>query len=243
MWPFPPKKTLPQQGVFQGFIDHHSHILPGVDDGVQTMEDALHILHTYETLGIKEVYLTPHIQEYLPNTTNLLTQRFSELQSAYSGPITLHLSAEYMLDNLLLQRLHQGDLLYYRTTSPQNPRNFESSKLLLVETSYLNPPINLPRILQEIQSYHITPILAHPERYLYMTHEDYQRLHDQGILFQLNLPSLLGAYGKTPQKRARHLLSQGFYSLSGTDIHSPNLLPLLQNKSIPLIPMSIPKMI
>lgn len=85
----------------QGRTDWHSHILPGVDDGVQTVEEALQILAEYERLGIREVWLTPHIMEDIPNTTALLRERFIELQALYIGPIILHLAAENMLDNLL----------------------------------------------------------------------------------------------------------------------------------------------
>lgn len=70
MWPFRKKQTLEEKGFFRGFIDWHCHILPAVDDGVQTMGEALQILEEYERLGVKEVWLTPHIMEDMPNTTH-----------------------------------------------------------------------------------------------------------------------------------------------------------------------------
>ena len=95
---FNTKKKLINTGILKGATDWHSHILPGVDDGIQTMEDSLTVLEAYEQLGIREVWLTPHIMEDMPNTPEELRARFQELQEAYQGPIILHLSAENMLD-------------------------------------------------------------------------------------------------------------------------------------------------
>ena len=111
MWPFRKRISLKDSGIFKNFTDCHSHILPGVDDGVQTMEEALEILRLYEELGIKSVWLTPHIMEDMPNTTLHLRERYAELQATYSGPIKLHLASENMLDNLFEERLEKNDLL------------------------------------------------------------------------------------------------------------------------------------
>ena len=69
MWPFKRKKiSLEQSGTLRGFTDCHSHILPGVDDGVKTLRESLAILAKYEDLGISDLWLTPHIMEDIPNT-------------------------------------------------------------------------------------------------------------------------------------------------------------------------------
>ena len=147
MFFFRKRKTLAESGIFQGFTDWHCHILPGVDDGVQTMEEALQVLAFNEELGIREVWLTPHIMEDIPNTTTGLKARFEDLKSAYNGNIILHISAENMLDNLFEERLEQNDLL---------PLG-KDGKNLLVETSYFNPPMNLNDILKRIQEKAIFP--------------------------------------------------------------------------------------
>ena len=166
MWPFRKKQTLKESGFFRGFTDWHCHILPDVDDGVQTMDEALQILGEYERLGVKEVWLTPHIMEDMPNTTQHLRARFVELQSAYQGNIALNLASENMLDNLFEERLNKNDLLPIG----------KAGKHLLVETSYFNPPMDLQNILLRIKAKGYYPILAHPERYLYMNESDYQQL-------------------------------------------------------------------
>ena len=105
---FNKKTTIAASGILQGAADHHSHILPGVDDGVETMDEALRILATYEAMGIKELSLTPHIMEDIPNNPSKLQVRFEELKAAYTGNIELHLAAEYMIDNHLRKLLQEA---------------------------------------------------------------------------------------------------------------------------------------
>ena len=209
MFLFRKKQTLAESGFFRGFIDWHSHILPGVDDGVQTMDEALQILAEYERLGIKEVWLTPHIMEDIPNTTGHLRERFAELQAAYTGNVILHLASENMLDNLFEERLAKNDLLPIGNHGDH----------LLVETSYFNPPMGLQNILMRIKAKGYYPLLAHPERYVYMDKDDYERLKTIGIKFQLNLPSIAGMYRKDVEKKAAWLLKNGLYDFTGSDLH------------------------
>ena len=173
------------------------------------MEESLKILSSYEHHGIKEVWLTPHIMEDIPNSTAQLRTRYSELTTAYSGPIILHLASENMLDNLFEERLQQGDLLPIG----------DDGRQLLVETSYFNPPYGLHDILKRIKSKGYFPVLAHPERYIYMGQKDYQQLKKLDVAFQLNLPSLAGAYGTEAKRKARWLLEKGYYQYIGTDTH------------------------
>lgn len=219
IWPFKRKITALQSGIFRGYTDWHSHILPGVDDGVKTMEESLRILHIYEDAGVSELWLTPHIMEDVPNTTAQLRDRFGELQSAYHGPIVLHLAAEYMMDTLFEERLESGDLL------PACPEQDH----LLVETSCYNPPIDLEGILMKIKSEGYYPILAHPERYHYMDLDRYRSLKAEGIRFQLNLPSAAGFYSPDTKEKAEILLKNGWYEFMGCDIHRVHMAEKLLN--------------
>lgn len=209
-WPFRKRQTLAESGIFRGMTDYHAHLLPGVDDGVQTVEESLEILRLYEQLGIREVWCTPHVMEDIPNTTAGLRARFGQFQARYAGPVRLHLAAEYMLDNLFKERLAHRDLL---------PLGAEGDHLL-VETSYFNPPMDLYGMVEKIKSAGFIPVLAHPERYVYMAKCDYQKLRSKGILFQINLFSLVGYYGHEAQQKVRYLLEQHMCQYCGTDIHA-----------------------
>ena len=201
------KKPLSE--IWVGATDCHSHILPGVDDGVADMETSLKILTAYEKLQIREVWCTPHVMEDIPNKTEDLKARFAELKAAYQGPIRLNLAAEYMMDGLFLDRMEQDDLLTHG----------HEGNALLVETSYYTPPMDLHGILKTVKGKGYYPILAHPERYLYMKMSDYAPLKKMGVRFQLNLASLAGAYGEDALKKAQKLLKDEAYNFIGSDIH------------------------
>ena len=201
------KQSLAESGALKGMTDRHCHVLFGVDDGIRTLEDSLAVLAYDEEVGISEVWCTPHIMEDVPNTTEALRERFEQLQQAYSGPIRLHLAAEYMLDTLFEERFNAGDLL----TMEDNT--------VLVETSTWNPPSDMTGTLRRIQKAGYRPLLAHPERYRYLNDAGYERFHKMGIHFQLNAGSLVGYYGETAMHKAHDLLAKGWYSEIGSDCH------------------------
>lgn len=195
------------KGVFEGFTDWHCHILPGVDDGFKTMEDSLAVLARYEEAGVKNVFFTPHVMVDMPNETGALRKRFEELKAAYSGGLNLFLASENMIDGLFFKRLSDKDFLPL------------PDKRLLVETSYLNPPVEMFETLRKIEKAGFRPVLAHPERYGYMSERKYIYMLDNEIEFQLNIASLTGYYGKEAQSRAQWLLDEEGYTYCGTDLH------------------------
>ena len=207
------KVSIADSGILKGMTDYHSHLLPGVDDGVKTMAETLKILEEMEKQGIRKVWFTPHIMEDIPNETVTLQEKFQELKRSYNGTLELALAAEYMMDNLFEERLEKDDLLPLE----------EGKRYLLVETSYFNPPMGLNNILLRIKAKGYVPILAHPERYVYMDESDYRQLKDLNVKFQLNLFSLTGAYGTGIRKKAGWLLKEGLYNLLGTDTHNCRL--------------------
>ena len=206
------KHSFVSAEVLKGKTDRHSHILFGVDDGLRTLEESLDLLKFMEAQGITDVWCTPHIIEDGINDHDLFKANFEQLCQAYSGPIKLHLAAEYMLDTVFEQRFRDRSLLTH------------ANNTLLVETSTWTPPVGLHKTLREIQNAGYRPLLAHPERYRYMNKPSYERLRKLGIHFQLNLPSLVGFYGETAQGKTEWLLEQGFYTEVGSDCHRLHLI-------------------
>ncbi len=203
------KKRLIDSGLFNGFTDHHSHILHGVDDGVKSIEESMDILNWYNDLGVERVIFTPHIMEdYKHNNAEYLREKFLEFKEVYKGDIELSLAAEYMLDSKFSKHLESDDLL----TLWDN--------YLLVECSFIEAPIQFFETLQTIMQRGYFVVLAHPERYMFLDSADYKRLKEMGVLFQLNILSILGGYGSAIIKRAQSLLDLEYYDLIGSDIHN-----------------------
>ena len=201
------RKSLQDSGVLKGAADSHSHILWGVDDGIKTLEDSLSVLAYEESLGVTDVWCTPHIMEDVPNTTEALKARFAELEDMYKGSVRLHLAAEYMMDNLLEEWLVKRDLLLL------------DDDTLLVETSTVAAPYDINGTLSAIMSAGYTPLFAHPERCRFLCEKDFEQIHAKGVKFQLNLGSLIGYYGPSAKRKAEWLLEKGWYSAFGSDCH------------------------
>ena len=193
--------------MLSGTTDRHSHILYGVDDGIKTVEDSIAAISFEESLGVTDIWCTPHVMEDMPNKTESLKARFEELCAAYNGPVHLHLAAEYMIDPLFETRLRNRDLL----TMEDN--------ILLVETSTIAPPYDLEGSLNEAMSAGYRPILAHPERYRFLEVKDIVRLYEMGVRLQLNIASLTGYFGSSAKDKAEQLLKFGMYCAYGSDCH------------------------
>ncbi len=210
MWFFKQKvASLEDSGMMSGLTDWHSHVLPGVDDGIKTLDDSLEVLRHFDAKGVDTLWLTPHIMEDYPNSTDKLRARFEELQAAWNGRVKLRLAAENMLDSLFEERLAAGDVLPIG----------EHADHLLVETSYFSAPMGFDRIIDSIMKSGYYPLLAHPERYTYMNEADYKKLRDKGVKMQLNYVSLVGGYGETSRKKSIWLLKNGYIDVVGSDLH------------------------
>lgn len=210
MWLFKGKvESLEESGMLKGLTDWHSHVLPGVDDGVKTIEEAMEVVREFDAKGVDTLWITPHIMEDYPNSTDKLRMRFEELRNAWKGELRLRLAAEYMLDSLFEERLAARDLLPIG----------EHADHLLVETSYFSAPMGFDTMIDSIMKAGYYPLLAHPERYSYMNEDDYKRLHDKGVKMQLNYVSLVGGYGEAAQKKSIWLLKNGMIDAVGSDVH------------------------
>ena len=226
------RTTLLESGFCNGLTDRHSHLLPGLDDGVRTMPDALQCLDFFEQIGFAELYCTPHVMEDFPNTTEAIREKFDQLKAAYQGPIQLHLGAEYMLDHLFLERLRNRDLLV------------GDDGWLMVETFSSNPSSSFIPMIEEAMAAGYKVMIAHPERYHYFANADLEMLCRKGMRLQINIPSLLGAYGPKVYSRACDIIKMTKPSYGGSlmdaqsdlcfgsDCHTPRTLSDLYNRPI-----------
>lgn len=203
------RHSLPDD-ILEGFVDIHSHILPGVDDGFPDKEKSLRALHYYERKGVAAVVLTPHFMIEYPNTKESITNAFGKFLDEAGDKLSmkLFLGGEYMLDSGFDARNQEGFL------------TIGTSKKVLCETSYLMSYPMAGQMLYNAALNGYEPIIAHPERYVYATSEDYKRWKSFDYQFQLNLLSFSGAYGGIAVERAITLLNDDMYDYVGTDIHN-----------------------
>lgn len=202
-----PTKNIIRTTLLDGMTDIHTHLLPGVDDGFDALDKALEMLSYFQQVGVRRIYLTPHVSDEYPNNTpSSLRERHEQLADAAPEGVELRLAAEYMLDAGFRKRLSEGLLAF-----PGNR--------VLVETSYLGAPLDFFNLLYDLSLEGYTPVLAHPERYAYMTEVDYYLLKSKGYKFQMNLFSLSGLYGSAVRRNAQTILKRGFYDYVGSDCH------------------------
>lgn len=218
------KRDIPfHQIIPEGYVDIHSHLLPGIDDGVKTIYQSAYILEQFEKLGIQKIITTPHVlKDIWPNSSETILKNLKELKTVLKplgiSKIELQASAEYMMDDLFFKRLKNNDILPLH------------QDYILVEMSTFSPPINLKEIVFEIKLAGYTPILAHPERYSFYQNnlKKFNELKNLGFLFQLNLLSLSGYYGKEVKSFSKKLIDSNYIDFTGTDVHNYHQLEILE---------------
>lgn len=207
------------------YIDIHSHILPGIDDGAVTIEDSENLIKGLQEIGFNKFITTPHVMsDVWKNTSDDITQKFSTTIKDLKLPNTtcFKAAAEYMIDSEFRELFKKEQL----RTLIEN--------YVLVEISYLSPPIQLYEILYELQNAGYQPVLAHPERYSFYSHsmDEYKKLKNVGCFFQLNMLSATGYYGSSVAKTANALLKEGLIDFIGSDVHHSRHLEAMHKKIV-----------
>lgn len=194
--------------------DIHSHLIPEIDDGSPDMDTSLALLKELEMLGYKKIITTPHVKtEYFQNDVTKLDDLCERLRRAarFEGiKLDIEVGAEHLLDEEVNQRIKNGQFKTF------------GDNYLLVELPFMFPPFGLDGYIFELQLAGYKLILAHPERYLYWLNDFNQfiRLKDSGVLFQVNIISLGNYYGKDVYNLAKKLIDNNMVELLGTDTHS-----------------------
>ena len=196
-------------------VDMHSHLIPDVDDGVDTVEESLEILIRLSELGYQKVITTPHVMgDYYPNDASTIVPKLNqliELVIKEGIDIEIEAAAEYYLDEHFMHLLQ----------TPEQLLTF-GNNYLLIETSFINEPAFLREGIFQIISAGLQPVLAHPERYVFIQNDPdiANDLVERGVQLQLNLLSLAGYYSKAARKIAEKLIDQKLVSFVGSDCHN-----------------------
>lgn len=196
--------------------DIHSHILPGIDDGSPNIEKSIELVRSMQEWGIKRIITTPHVtEETFENTPETIQNAYDELMLALKEndiEMDICFSAEYRMDENFIKQLENNQIIPL-------PHNH-----ILIENSFIQAFWDLKNMIFQLGVKGYSPILAHPERYAYYFNEKsiYNELHDMGCLFQVNLLSLAGYYGKGPKEIGTWLVNKGYVDFIGTDLHHAN---------------------
>ncbi len=194
-------------------VDLHSHLIPGIDDGSQSMEESLLLLKEFEEIGYKKLITTPHIMlDSYKNTPEIIHSGLEALRhAAQKEGISLEIeaAAEYYLDDGFYDLLDKGDMMSVE------------GKYLLFETSYVSKPLIFEEMIFNIASAGYIPMLAHPERYRYVKdpEKEFGRLKELGVKLQVNLNSFAGHYGRAAKEHAVFLNKKGWIDFLGSDVH------------------------
>ncbi|MFN0049727.1 MAG: tyrosine-protein phosphatase [Cytophagales bacterium] len=212
---FSPKQNENKPSSQLGYATElHNHLLPAIDDGVQSIEESMQVIGALYSFGIRKIISTPHIKfEVFNNTPAIIAAKLEEVKTALAArniAIEIQAAAEYFLDEILLDKIKSNEALL----------TF-GDKHILFETSHVDACPFLTEAVFNLKLQGYKPIFAHPERYQYgfFDFSILERIFDSGVLFQLNINSLNGYYGKEPQRQAKLLIERGMVDFVGTDAH------------------------
>jgi protein-tyrosine phosphatase len=216
------KKKKQETDLSRIGLDLHSHLIPGIDDGVETVEEAVAMLTKMQKLGYRRVFTTPHVMwDCYRNTPEIISSGLEDVRLAAKEAgltIEVNAAAEYFIDEHFVEMLTNGGHIL---TLPGNR--------VLVELPYSTPLMNTSETLFYIIEKGYRPVLAHPERYTYFYSDPsvYKKLCDQGCELQVNILSLGNYYGDNVHKMAEWLMKQGLITFLGTDAHRLQHLDLI----------------
>ena len=195
-------------------VDIHSHLLPDLDDGVSSHEESLEILIKFEEAGYEKVITTPHVMgDFYKNSSQSIRSSLGELRDFVENKtnIKIDVAAEYYLDEGFMEILAGKDEVLTL-----------GDKYVLFETSFMAEPVYLREAIFKMQSLGFKPILAHPERYIYLWEKPdlMTDLFDRGVYFQININSIIGYYSRPVQKQAQKMIKDGMFHFLGSDCHN-----------------------
>lgn len=199
-------------------IDLHSHILPGLDDGSRTVEDARALARRAAEDGVTAIAATPHVRSDYPTRPEEMEHGVSRLRE------------DFLAEGIDVEVLPGGeiDLGMLASLDDDALRRFtlaQSGRYLLLEFPYTGWPAGLEETVYGLGLRGLLPILAHPERNREVQAKP-GRLAEavrMGALLQLTAASLDGRIGRSSQAAASRLLELGFVHVLASDAHTPEI--------------------
>ena len=195
-------------------IDFHAHILPNIDDGSRSIDETFNLIKEAQNVGFDEIVLTPHYKETVFETD--VAERGVWLDAITKNLTTKNIKAKLYLANEIYMTDNIIKLLENEKASTINNTSY-----VLFELPKNEEPLNLYDLIYEMQQNKIVPVLAHPERYVYVQKEP-ELLYDlveKGVLIQANYGSIIGQYGNKAQMIVRKMFENNLVHFLGTDVH------------------------
>jgi len=194
-------------------VDMHSHILPGIDDGAQNVEESIILVKRMMELGIKKIIATPHVMvDFYRNTPETINNALTLLKEELVKQgidIPVEAAAEHYFDETFEPRIDAGKLLPF------------GDNYVLYEYSFVNQPQNWFEAMRKMSQAGYKPILAHPERYPYLSTDTMSMMRGWGCNMQMNTISLTGYYGRETKKRAEEMVDLDLVDFISSDMHHP----------------------
>lgn len=195
-------------------VDLHCHLVPGVDDGAESVETALAALRTFRDSGVVRVVTTPHL-----DAGHVRTGRRDRIEEAFRR-IAEEAAAE--LPELRFELAYEIRIDDPEVDLSDRELGLSDGGAILVEFPQLSLPAYSPRMLDVVRQQGWTPVLAHPERYagIAAAYEWIRHWREMGVIMCVNVGSLLGEHGRKAQQVARRMLASGHADLIGSDHHA-----------------------
>ncbi len=204
-------------------IDLHCHMLPGIDDGAQTIDEALELAHAAVANGIKRCVLTPHMHEgrYANNRSSLLPEfeQFRDTLRESGVDLEIGLAAEVRIGFEILGWLKNGEIPFLG--------KHDGKDVMLLELPHDQIPVGADKLAARLLADGIQPLIAHPERNKHVIRnlDAINPFVEMGCLLQVTAGSVAGAFGPPAQKRAHQLLEKGWVHILATDAHNIHWRP------------------
>lgn len=209
----------------------HCHWVAAIDDGARTLDESVAMLRGLHQAGFDAVVATPHMRPGMfDNDRASLERAFAAMQpvlSAAGSMPSVHLASEHFFDDVVYGRLVRGEALPYPMLSDvaggQPPPAGTRRRPVLIEFGPTAFPARLQHRLFDLGRAGLVPVIAHPERYEPVWRDDacLDPLLDAGAHLLLDLCTLVGKYGRAPQRAAEKLLEDDAYEAACSDAHKP----------------------